>query len=55
MVAANAPEIVAEVRLRRGWAEIVRGPAELSSADFHLADHLGWLGQHVLEDGFDEY
>jgi len=55
MVAANAPEVVTDVRLHLGWAEIVRGPAELSATDFRLADHLGWLAERVLEQSLDEH
>jgi len=54
LVSGYAPEVISDVRIRRGWAEIVRGPAELAGQDFAVADHMGWLSGRVLEQAFEE-
>lgn len=51
LAGAHAPEVVADVRARQGWAEIVRGDAELDSS-FALENHLGWTGEGVLDRRF---
>ena len=52
LAAAQAPEVVADVRLRQGWVEIERGPAALDRARFSILDHVGWTGERVLDQTF---
>ncbi|MGI9602868.1 MAG: class I SAM-dependent methyltransferase [Acidimicrobiales bacterium] len=54
LVAGYAPEVISDVRIRRGWAEIERGPADLEGDGFAVADQVGWLGTEVLAHRFAE-
>ena len=41
--AAHSPEVIADIRVRRGWCEVRRGPATMARS-FSLRDHLGGIG-----------